>query len=72
MNEGVYTLSRFLVLREKASIIFEHRDLLSFEVTNPGENRLGWIGRRKEGVVRPVFDWSIRAAEHDPTTANEV
>ncbi len=59
MNEGVYTVSRFLVLREKASLMYEHRELLSFEIINPGEERLGWIGRGKEGVVRPLVEWEL-------------
>jgi lipopolysaccharide transport system ATP-binding protein len=59
MNEGVYAVSRFLVVRGKASLMFDRRDLLGFEIVNPGENRWGWMGAKKEGVVRPSLSWSI-------------
>jgi lipopolysaccharide transport system ATP-binding protein len=59
MNEGVYAISRFMVVRGKASLMFDHSDLLRFEIVNPGENRWGWIGESKVGVVKPSLSWSI-------------
>lgn len=66
MNEGTYTVSRFLILRERASVLLECRDLVRFEVVNPGTETLGWIGG-KEGIVRPTIPWSVQpSTEHDP------
>ncbi|MDH3254099.1 MAG: polysaccharide ABC transporter ATP-binding protein [Acidobacteriota bacterium] len=59
MNEGVYSVARVLFLKDKGSVLCEQRDVLRFEVVNPGEGRLGWIGGKKEGVVRPRFLWRL-------------
>ena len=59
MNEGVYSVARLLLLKDKGSVISAQRDVLRFEVVNPGEGRLGWIGGKKQGAVRPRFEWRL-------------
>jgi lipopolysaccharide transport system ATP-binding protein len=58
MNEGTYTITRFLILKDRGTCLYEHRDLLRFEIVNPGRQHLGWMGK-KEGTVRPKLDWSV-------------
>ncbi len=62
LNEGVYTVARLLFLKDKGSRLSEENDVLRFEVVNPGEGRLGWIGGKKEGVVRPRLSWQLGGA----------
>ena len=63
LNEGVYTVARLIFLKDKGSRLSEEKDVLRFEVVNPGEGRLGWIGGKKEGVVRPRLSWQLGGAE---------
>jgi lipopolysaccharide transport system ATP-binding protein len=58
MNEGTYTITRFLILKDRGTCLYGHRDLLRFEVVNPGRQHLGWMGK-KEGAVRPKLDWLV-------------
>lgn len=58
LNQGTYTISRLLLVKDKGRIVYSHPDVLTFEVIMPDEGRMGWMGR-KEGVVRPKLDWTI-------------
>jgi lipopolysaccharide transport system ATP-binding protein len=58
LNEGRYTISRFLIVKDRGTAIFEMPDILTFEIINPGDENLGWMGK-KEGVIKPMFKWDI-------------
>jgi lipopolysaccharide transport system ATP-binding protein len=56
LNEGIYTIKRLLIVKDNGTIIYEHNNILVFEVINPATDRLGWYGE-KEGVIKPNLDW---------------
>lgn len=51
LNEGIYTFSRILLVKNRGVVITEWVDLLSFEVLPVNDGSLGWQGQ-KEGVIR--------------------
>jgi lipopolysaccharide transport system ATP-binding protein len=51
LNEGIYTFSRILLVRNRGYSITEWHDELSFEVLPKTEGEFGWQGH-KEGVIR--------------------
>jgi lipopolysaccharide transport system ATP-binding protein len=59
LNEGTYTISRLLFLRDKGRVIFEHKDVVTFEVLNQAQS-FGRINDRKEGVVKPRLSWDVQ------------
>jgi len=58
LNQGNFTVSRLLFVKDRGRVVFSNRNTLTFDVIMPNEGRFGWMGR-KEGVVRPELDWSI-------------
>ncbi len=58
LNEGLYTISRLLIVKDRGTAIFEMANILTFEIINPGDENLGWMGK-KEGVIKPMFKWDI-------------
>lgn len=62
LNQGTYTISRLLFVRNRGQVVFEHHDTLTFEIIMPQASQFGWMGR-KEGVVRPLLDWSLSEIE---------
>ena len=65
MNEGTYYISRLLIIKNKGSVLYEHRDLLNFKIVRPSGEKLGWQGK-KEGIVRPKLAWKIDIEEKKP------
>ena len=55
MNEGVYTIARLLLVKEKGTLITEVKDILQFELM-PRKKGFGWSGD-KEGIVKPILKW---------------
>lgn len=55
MNEGVYTISRLLLVKDKGSVVAKADNVLQFELL-PKNNGYGWSGK-KEGVVKPKLNW---------------
>lgn len=57
-HEGTYTVARLLFVRNKGRVVYEHKDVLTFEVTNPGQD----FGRvdKKEGIIKPRLNWQIQ------------
>ncbi len=58
LNEGTYTVSRLLLVKDRGSIVYEENDVLTFHVVHPADCREGWVGK-KEGVIRPKLDWDF-------------
>ncbi|CAN5442948.1 ABC transporter ATP-binding protein [soil metagenome] len=58
MLEGNYNISRLLLIKNGGSIMYEHRDAVSFEIVNKPLYSFGWMGG-KEGVVGPKLDWKV-------------
>jgi lipopolysaccharide transport system ATP-binding protein len=51
LNEGIYTFSRILLVKNKGTVLTEWNDLLSFEILSVNTGHLGWQGQ-KEGVIK--------------------
>jgi lipopolysaccharide transport system ATP-binding protein len=62
LNQGTYTVSRLIFVKDGGFILYKHKDILVFDVTLPDEKQYGWMGK-KEGVVRPNLDWSVKRIE---------
>lgn len=62
MLEGTYTINRLLLVQNMGTIIYEHKDALSFEIVHKPQYAFGWMGG-KEGTVSPRLDWSIEIDE---------
>ena len=58
LNEGVYTINRLLLVKDRGYVVYEHPDVLTFQVVAGNEGRWGWMAH-KEGVVRPVLEWRL-------------
>jgi lipopolysaccharide transport system ATP-binding protein len=58
LHEGTYTIGRLLFVRNRGQVVYEHLDVLTFEVINKN-SQLGWMGK-KEGVVKPKINWEIQ------------
>lgn len=57
-HEGTYTIGRLLFVRNKGRVVYEHKDVLTFEVAHQGQS----FGRvdKKEGIIKPRLDWQIK------------
>jgi lipopolysaccharide transport system ATP-binding protein len=64
LNEGVYTVSRLLIVKDKGTVVYECKDVLTFGISNSGTGQLGWVGQ-KEGVIKPKLEWQIIAENTD-------
>jgi len=62
LNEGVYRIE-LLVVKDQATVLYRHEDILVFEVRDTGEQRGAWYGR-VPGVVRPNLEWRTTCLEH--------
>ncbi|MDA8106805.1 MAG: ABC transporter ATP-binding protein [Nitrospiraceae bacterium] len=58
LNDGSYTVSRLLLVKDRGHVIYEHRNVLTFDIISPGTGQLGWAGQ-KEGVIRPKLEWDL-------------
>ena len=51
INEGLYTVSRLILLKDQGHILTEWNDILSYEVLPVSTSEFGWQGQ-KEGVLK--------------------
>ncbi|HQY21141.1 MAG TPA: ABC transporter ATP-binding protein [Ignavibacteria bacterium] len=63
MNQGSYTLHKFYLLKNKTDVIFEQREVLSFEIMYAFDLRIGDVGR-KEGIIKPKLNWDLLIGEN--------
>jgi len=56
LNDGVHRLS-LLVVEDQGRIIYQHEDLLAFEVHEDARTREGWLGDWP-GATRPMLRWT--------------
>jgi lipopolysaccharide transport system ATP-binding protein len=59
LNEGVYTISRLLLVKDRGYVVTEWNDTISFEIVKAATGYLGQHGV-KEGVVKTTnTDWEM-------------
>ena len=64
LNEGIYTFTRILLVKNRGQIIAEWNDVLAFEVLSSSQGALGWQGQ-KEGVIKiNSLPWEV-SLKHD-------
>ncbi|MEP7146788.1 MAG: ABC transporter ATP-binding protein, partial [bacterium] len=58
LNSGKYTISKFFIVEGISKVLYEHDDLLTFEITNSlldKHDRAGTI----DGLLKPKLDWEV-------------
>lgn len=55
MNEGIFTVTRLLLVKDKGSVEAQAENVIQFQLL-PKRRGLGWAGK-KEGVVKPKLNW---------------
>lgn len=58
IQDGNYTITRLILLKNMGTILYEHKDALSFEVAHKPLYTFGWMGG-KEGAVNPRLNWEV-------------
>jgi lipopolysaccharide transport system ATP-binding protein len=54
-----------LVVRDRASVIYQHDSALSFEILDLGGREVGWYGR-EPGIVQPALNWTTENIGETP------
>ncbi len=58
MHEGSYNISRLLLVMDRGRLALEVKDVLFFDIVNPGSDALGRM-EKKEGIIRPNLEWTF-------------
>ena len=58
LHEGTYTIHKLHFAKNKGHILFEATDVITFEVSSPKTNKLGYMGS-KQGIINPIFEWEL-------------
>lgn len=58
LHSGIYSISRLLFVKDKATILHELNNPIVFELEEPIEKGVGWKGK-KEGLFKPDLEWEI-------------
>ena len=61
-NAGKFTISKFFILKDSFTLLYEHDNLLTFEVTSDYAYEHGKSGRI-EGLIKPKLEWEVSAGE---------
>lgn len=61
-NAGKFTISKFFIIKDDSNILYEHDDLLTFEVTSDYAYEHGKSGKI-EGLIKPNLSWEIKIGE---------
>ncbi len=59
-NDGKFTISKFYILRDSVKLLYEHDNLLTFEVKSNHAYEFGNKGRI-DGLIKPRLEWEISA-----------
>ncbi len=63
LNSGKYTINKFFILKGISNVIYEHNDLLTFEVTNSMLDKHGLAGKI-DGMIKPKLDWEVNIGQN--------
>ena len=56
LNDGMYRVT-LLVVKDQSIIVYQHEEIISFEVHENAEKRNGWLGKWP-GALRPDLKWT--------------
>ncbi|MBV6478470.1 MAG: Vitamin B12 import ATP-binding protein BtuD [Ignavibacteria bacterium] len=62
LNNGKFSITRFFVITGGTKVLYEHRDLLTFEITSDLMYDHGKSGKI-DGLLKPHLDWEIHCEE---------
>jgi hypothetical protein len=62
LNHGKFTISKFFVLKDSSKLLYEHNDLLTFEISHDIIYENGQSGKI-EGIMKPKLNWEFKATE---------
>jgi lipopolysaccharide transport system ATP-binding protein len=57
-NAGKFTISKFFILKDAVNLLYEHDNLIAFEVTSDYAYEHGKSGRI-EGLIKPDLEWEF-------------
>jgi lipopolysaccharide transport system ATP-binding protein len=60
LHEGVYYISRLLLVKDRGIILMAHENVLSFRINDSSTKKLGWMGERL-GLINPKYIWEIES-----------
>lgn len=60
LNGGTYSVNKLFVLRGFSELIYEHNEILTFEITSNYAYEHGNNGRI-DGLLKPKLDWEVKA-----------
>ncbi len=60
LNGGTYSVTKLFVLKGVSDLIYEHNEILSFEITNNYAHAHGKIGKI-DGLLKPKLHWEVVA-----------
>jgi lipopolysaccharide transport system ATP-binding protein len=58
LNAGTYTVTKLFILRDISDLIYEHNEILNFEITNSYTDAHGRIGKI-DGLLKPKLKWDV-------------
>lgn len=64
LNSGKFTISKFYILKGISNIIYEHNDLLTFELNNSVLDKHGLLGKI-DGMLKPKLEWEVLIGQNE-------
>lgn len=61
-NTGMFTISKLFVIKDSFTILYQHDNLLTFEVTSDYAYEHGKSGKI-EGLIKPLLEWQVLTGE---------
>jgi lipopolysaccharide transport system ATP-binding protein len=58
LNGGTYTVTKLFVLKGYSEMIYEHNEVLNFEITNNYAHSHGKVGKI-DGILKPKLKWEV-------------
>ena len=58
MNEGIYTISRMLFVKNRGTVLFELNDCFTFEIK--AKSMEGYVSEKELGLVNPNLKWEVK------------
>ncbi len=62
LNTGKFSISKFLIVKGISEVLYEHNDLLTFEVSNSLADKYGRHSKI-DGLLKPRLNWEVHAGQ---------
>ncbi len=64
MNGGKFTISKLVVLEGKNKVLYEHKDLLTFNIAESIRDKMGKVGKI-DGLLKPKLQWEVKVEKEE-------